>query len=316
MQVMNNGSERIGKRGVRIELGEALLSLYAFVCTTVSLVRTSSSNDVINTATRCLANLGLDEANIAKLQQLGVLQQLTRLLAGEDCQSTIGNKCKQSILRGIRILCSNPESRYELKMLERTTSIIECLKSDDEELAQSALQALEVITQDCDPDALRPLCDKQTVQCVIRLCNHVKSSIRKSAINLLLNCTKSSDGRVVLSSAGGVETLVAAMESNTKDSNTFKEVVCGACICCREVVSRQRLRDSGGLEKLIKMLSQEEHSGLYHNIMAALVCYYFDENTLKVMVKNLGLLGALKHHLELMTTKPLEGIGTEGSEGD
>lgn len=266
----------------------------------MKILQESTSSDVINTAARCLANLGLDEVNITILQQHGLMQHIVRLLSRDNC-SVASNKCKQSLLRCARILISNPECRDELKSLEGVNLIVDCLRSHDEEVALSALQPLEILAQDGDPDALRPLYDIQAIQCVIRFCNHSKASVRKSAMHLLLNCTKNSDGRIVLSSAGGVETLVAAIESSSKDLVMFQAVVCGACICCREVVSRQRLRDCGGLHKLIKMLSVEEHSGLYHNIMAALVCYYFDENTLKVMVRQMGLLGALKYHLELTT---------------
>ena len=285
-----------------------ILHHLSLVCTNthaVKILRESSSNDVINTAARCLANLGLNEANLATLQQHGVMQHLIRQLS-RDASSAACNKCKQSLLRCVRILTSNASCRDELKSLDGVSLIVDCLKSHDEEVGLSALQSLEVLTQDGDPDTLRPLYEVQAVQCIIRFCNHVKSSVRKSAMTLLLKCTKSSDGRVVLSSAGGVETLVAAMESTSKDLDTFKAIVCGACVCCREVVSRQRLRDCGGLHKLIKMLSQEEHSGLYHNIMAALVCYYFDENTLKVMVRQMGFLGALRYHLELMTRSSSE----------
>lgn len=271
----------------------------------MKILQESSSSDVINTTARCLANLGLDEVNITILQQHGLIQHIVRLLSRDNC-SAASNKCKQSLLRCSRILSSNQDCRDELKSLEGVSLIVECLKSHDEEVGLSALQPLEVLAQEGDPDALRPLYEAQAMQRVIRFCNHSKVSVRRSAMNLLLNCTKNSDGRVVLSSAGGVETLVAAMESTSKDSDMFQAVVCGACVCCREVVSRQRLRDCGGLHRMIKMLSVEEHSGLYHNIMAALVCYYFDENTLKVMVRQMGLLGALKHHLELTTKEALQ----------
>lgn len=256
---------------------------------------------MLNTAARCLANLGLDEANIATLQRHGLIQLLTHLLSRDDCSAS-RYKCKQSLLRCVRILCSQPECRDELKAVDGIHFVVECLTSHEEEVSVAALQLLEVLSQDTsDPDTLRPLCDVQAIQSVIRLCNHIKSSVKSSALLLLLYCTKSSDGRVALSSAGGVETLVAAMESTRNDPIMFTDVVRGACVCCREVVSRQRLRDCGGLQKIIKMLSQDEHKDLYHNIMAALVCYYFDENTLKVMVRQLGLLAVIKHHLELMT---------------
>ena len=277
--------------------------MYVLLFHTVKILQASSSNDVINAAARCLANLAVDEVNTTRLRQHGIMQLFVRHLSRDD-NSSASHKCRQSILRGVRILGSSSMFRDELKSLEGVSLVVECLKHDVEEVSLSALQALEVlISQDVDPDTLRPLCDLQAVQRVVQLCNHQKTSVRKSAFQLLLSCTKISDGRVVLSSAGGVETLVAAMESMPKDSSMFKAVVCGACVCCREVNSRQRLRDCGGLHKLIKMLSQEEHSDLYHTIMTALICYYFDENTLKVMVKQLGLLGALRYHLELMAKK-------------
>ena len=274
-----------------------------FLYFTVKILQSSSSIDVINTASRCLANLAVDEANTTKLQLHGVMRHFMRLLSRDD-NTSASHKCRQSILRGVRILCSSSKLRDELKSLEGVNLVVECLKHDVEEVSLSALQVLEVlILQDADPDALRPLCELQAVQCIVRLCNHQKTSVRKSAFQLLLSCTKISDGRVVLSSAGGVETLVGAMESVPKESSMFNAVVCGACVCCREVNSRQRLRDCGGLHKLIKMLSLDEHSDLHHTIMTALVCYYFDENTLKVMVRQLGLLGALRYHLEHMTKR-------------
>ena len=286
----------------------------------MKILQSSSSNDVINSASRCLANLAIDDAHAATLQQHGLMRHFTSLLSRDD-NSPASHKCRQSILRGVRILlCSSSTFRDELKSLEGVTLIVECLKHDVEEVSLSALQALEALMfqEDTDPDTLRPLCELRAMQCIVRLCNHQKTSVRKSAFQLLLCCTKISDGRVVLSSAGGVETLVGAMESIPEDSAMFNDVVRGACVCCREVNSRQRLRDCGGLHKLIKMLSQDRHSELYHTIMTALVCYYFDENTLKVMVRQLGLLGAMKYHLALMIKRsssdkmPVEEIDQSG----
>lgn len=271
----------------------------------MKILQSSSSNDVINSASRCLANLAVDDTHATKLHQHGLMRHFTSLLSRDD-NSPASHKCRQSILRAIRILCSSAKFRDNLKSLEGVSVIMDCLKHDVEEVSLSALQTLETLMmqEDADPDTLRPLCELQAVQCIVRLCNHQKTSVRKSAFQLLLCCTKISDGRVVLSSAGGVETLVGAMESIPEDSSMFNDVVRGACVCCREVNSRQRLRDCGGLHKLIKMLSQDKHSELYHTIMTALVCYYFDENTLKVMVRQLGLLGAMKYHLVLMTKRP------------
>lgn len=282
----------------------------------VKILQESSSPDVINTAARCLANLGLTEAHIPTLQQRSLIDHLTRHLARDD-RSLPGNRCRQSLLRCLRIFCSAPECRDEFKLLDGVGVVVDCLTCGDEEVVLSALQTLEVLMTDSDPDTMRPLYQVQAVQNIIRYCSHAKPSVRQSAIVVLLNCTKSSDGRVALSSAGGVETLVAAMEQTAQSSSMFHSVVCGTCVCCREVICRQRLRDCGGLRRLIKMLSEEEHSGLYSNIMTALVCYYFDETSLKVMVREMGLLAAIKYHLELIakaSTAPAVEVEDQHSE--
>ena len=261
-----------------------------------------------------LANLALDEDSIQPMLERGVMPHLSQILARD--QRLVNAGCKRSLLRAIRVFSKSSEFREDLKTSDGMPPIVDCLKSDEEELALAAVQTLEAVTQYSDLDLIQPLCTKLSMQSIIRYCNHTRKSVRKSAMNVLLNCAKSSDGRIALSSAGGVETLIAYMESSSKDSTIFNEVVCAVCICCRDVPSRQRLRDCGGLERLIRLLLNEEHVFLHNNIMSALVCYYFDESTLKFMVKRLGLLKALTYHLQEMTKRSLAVTSTTMDEED
>ncbi len=82
--------------------------------------------------------------------------------------------------------------------------------------------------------------------------------------------------------------------------------MCALCMCCRDAMSRQRLRDCGGLEKMIAMLADEGHAHLHGSIMGALVAFYFDEITLKQMVTKMKLLRALNYHLQILSKKKRE----------
>ena len=265
---------------------------------TVRILRTGSHPDLLNTAARLIANLALDHTHIPTLQSLGVVPALTSILT----RGVITNTCKRSVLRAIRIFSSNPECREEVKSCDGAQAIVDCLQSQDSDVAVSAIQTLQVLTQDSDPDIVALLCNKTAMQLITRYCSHSEALVRESSMNLLLNSAKISDGRVALSSAGGVETLVGFVETYIDNPSVLQEVVSATCLCCRDVISRQRLRDCGGLQRLISMLSQEKSVCLHGNILSALVCYYFDEATLKVLVKGMGLLTALVFHLKNMAS--------------
>ena len=252
------------------------------------------------------ANLGIDRPHVSALHKHAVVSQLSQLLD----QPETDLDCKRMIIRALRMLCRVQECLEELKQSDGMPLILDCLKSDHVELAMGALHVLEVVSAGGDPDILQCLCNKEVMQYVIRYCNHSKNKVRRRGINILLNVAKVLDGRIALSSAGGVETLVAFMESSDKQSDIFREVVCALCTCCRDVLSRQRLRDCGGLERLIALLRDPSHASLHRNIVVALVCYYFDENTLKLMVMKMGLQQSLTYHLKTMISKDEDTVAT------
>lgn len=264
----------------------------------VGYLQTSTNSDAVGTTARLLANLALNPAHVLTMHQHSVVAQLSRLLA----QGNMDVNCKKNVVRALRLFCSVRECFEELKQSDGIPLLLDCFKSDHVELALGALQAIEVMSADADTDVLQWLCNKTTMQCVVRYCNHSKPKVKQRAMNVLLNSVKVPYGRTALSSAGGVETLVAFMESTDRNSSIFHSVVHALCTCCRHVNSRQRLRDCGGLERLIHMLADPAHVILHGDIMAALVCYYFDENTLKLMVTKMGLLQTLCYHLKQMAS--------------
>ena len=267
-----------------------------YAVSTVDILSNTRQCDTLNTAARLVANLALDVPNIATLQADGAIRVLVNSL------NKGSNPCKRSVLRALRLLAVSSDCRDEVVSVEGVQAVADCLQSTDSNVTVAAIQTLQALTH--DSDSLVPLCNKTTLQLIVRHCHHSQANVRESAMKVLLNTAKCSDGRIALSSAGGIETLVGFMESYSEQVSTQHEVVSAVCLCCRDVISRQRLRDCGGLAKLIAMLSQDEHSAIYNNILSALVCYYFDEATLKTMVKSMGLIKALVFHLNRESSEP------------
>ena len=276
--------------------------VYIFL-TSVSILKNATTSAVLNTTSRVIANLALDTENIALIQEHGIMRELSQALFSQVTDSG----CKQSMLRAVRILSDDSECREELKENEGLLAICECLKSEDDAIGSAALQTTEVLlTQESDPDIVQALCSHQAVPSIVKFCSHPKTKIRKEAVNVLLQCARNSDGRVAMGSGGGVETLVKHLKMCDPAVPIYGEVTCALCACCRDVISRQRLRDCGGLVRLIEILSKPELAPLHGDVLSALICYYFDENTLKFMVKGLSLLKALTYQLQEMTKRPVQ----------
>ena len=269
----------------------------------VGVLRSSTRPAILNTSARVMANLAVDEANVATIHQLEVVKALVHALWLESVDSG----CKQSVLRALRILCANIECLEELKSCDGLVSVVECLKNEEWGVAWAALQAVEVLIRYGDPDVIQVLSSNGALPLIVKFCTHPKPKVSKEALQVLLCCSKSCEGRVALSSAGGVEVMVNYLDTPTASSSTFQEVASAVCLCCREALCRQRLRDCGGLEKLINMFSKEDFVSLHSSILSALICYYFDENTLKFMVKRLGLLRALTYQLQELSRRPQSG---------
>ena len=276
---------------------QAGLNTDVYIPLTVGYLQSSTDADAAGTAARLLANLALDQAHIPALHKCGVVRHLSQLLA----RGNVDVNCRKNVVRALRLLCGVQECLEELKQSDGVPLLLECLKAENVDLALGALQAMEVVSGEGDQEVLQWLCSKEIMQCVVRYCNHSKPRVKQRAMNVLLNSAHILDGRMALSSAAGVETMVAFMESSEKASTIFHKVVCALCTCCRDVISRQRLRDCGGLERLITMLADPTHSSLHGHMMAALVCYYFDETTLKLMVTRMGLVQTLCYHLREIT---------------
>ena len=264
-----------------------------------SVLTHSETPATLCTVARLVANLALDPSHIPRLQGVGVVRELSHALF---FQAASDPGSKLSVLRALRVLSSNGGCREELKSSEGLPGLVECLKSTDEKVAASALHTLHVLLVDSDPDVVQALVTHKGLSPVVRLCNHGEQEVGDWAVEVLVMCARVSEGRVGLHSTGGVECLLGRLQELEADQRLFPSLVGALCASCKDVGGRQRMRDCGGLETLIHLLGSPDHPSLHPDILSALVCYYFDEQSLKFMVKRLGLLRVLTFHLQRMSS--------------
>lgn len=269
----------------------------------MSALTHAHSPATLGTAARLLANMAVDPNNIPRLQEMGVVRELSHALF---FQTGLDSACKLSVLRAVRLLSNSSRCREEIKTSEGLPGLVDCLKSSEEKIATSALHTLHVLLQDRDPDVIQALAANVGLPQMVKLSAHSDCNVSRRAVEILVSCAKASEGRVSLSSAGGVECLLQHLDSN---SSLFSAIATALCAICRDVLGRQRMRDSGGLDRLIQMLMDPELAPLHGDILSALVCYYFDEHSLKFMVKRLGLLKALTYQLQQMLASSEAEVG-------
>lgn len=274
----------------------------------VSALTHAHSPATLGTAARLIANMALDPNNIPRLQEMGVVRELSHALF---FQTGLDSACKLSVLRAVRLLSNCSHCREEIKTSEGLPGLMSCLKSVEEKVATSALHTVHVLLQDRDPDVIQALATNLGLPQVVQLTGHSDCNVSRRAVEILVSCAKASEGRVSLSSAGGVECLLQHLESN---SSLFSAIATALCAICRDVLGRQRMRDSGGLERLIQMLMDPALAPLHGDILSGLVCYYFDEHSLKFMVKRLGLLKALTYQLQQMLASSEAEVGEREEE--
>lgn len=274
------------------------------------LLTECSSPHVLNTVARAVGNIVSSGRflSVSKGDVFVMVRELTRIVS---VQGDIG--CLQSSLRAMRLLGADGALREEMKLCETLTIIAaRCLREETQmPVLSAALHTLEqlVVGSSCSsPELLATLWSSgnELLSCISGYVYHSEHSLRQRAVSILCECAQHCDGKPALSRAGGIEALVKMLSDKTADEQMLPQVVSSLCLCCRDVHSRQKMRDCGGLGILIDMLRDDQLVALHSDILSALVCYYFDENTLRFMVRCLGLLRSLVHQLASMAAKAKE----------
>lgn len=261
---------------------------------------TSSYPRILNPTCRTLANImshvsfpGWDHTFMNS-----IVQSLTKLI------STITeSSCLQSALRTLRKVLVYVKNSNEYFLIHRTLfGVLQCLRTQEEDLSSSALSVFETCFTSGFPDLVSILWEgeHEGLSMIIGLVRIGCSS--RGGVGILCHVAKNINGKAVLSRAGGIELLTQCLteqeNKGDKEKGQSSLIIDALCHCCRDVHGRQKVRECGALQVLINLLQSDEHSSFHHDILSALICYYFDEQTLQFMIRRLGLIKGLLYHLK------------------
>lgn len=256
---------------------------------------------VLNTVCRTIGNIYSSLATSTAYRHGMFVQEITRIfLTYKD------SGCLQSALRTIRKLSSTGTINEDLRMARTIPAIVICLNIRDRDVSVAALKSLDAMISSSDGDYLISQLwspDIAPLRMLVDSAQVDDGILDNMVIVLLCKCVQHMDGKASVSRAGGIDLLVKYFMGCSKDSDLYLTVLDSLCLCCRDVHGRQKIRDLNGLQMLIDIVQEDSLSSYHENVFSALICYYFDEHTLRHMVMKLNLMKSLVHHLSLFSSK-------------
>lgn len=249
------------------------------------------SISIRNRAARALANLAENDQNAMVIDELGAVEELVKLL-----QETNDSDCQQTVLRGLRILCTTQGRKKTIYDQGGVKTVVEFLKSDKQVIVGCSVKAIAEFTKNCSKEIAQQIQEFEGIKEIIKLSNCDKASVSSAAFMTIVNLCVHAQVRVSIGREGGIDVLYKQAKMNSSSHMTLKALE-GLCYCCREAVNRNRVYECGGIELLLKELSSSEHPSLHQKIITAFNCFYYHEKCLQLLLNN-GIVAALLTYLK------------------
>ncbi|KAJ8044141.1 Rho-related BTB domain-containing protein 1 [Holothuria leucospilota] len=129
---------------------------------------------------------------------------------------------------------------------------------------------------------------------ILKLMKTAKQSISDQALVLLNNLMNCKEVRLAVGRCGEIPEFVKLCE-DASHSNFLPYLQCFA-LCCKESVNRAKVRQSDGLDVLLKVLKNSEGMQERHVALAGLVQFYHDNLALKYLCTK-GLIKSITTYL-------------------
>jgi len=280
------------------------LFLKTFIAT---LLKNTTSTKIFNCLARLIGNIAKDPENLLALQESQALPELAKGLA--ICEDI---DCRQSIIRALNILARYKNCRKVIYDNEGFTGLLQCLKSENNKVTTAALIATETFISSKEPEFAAELCTNGGMLTVVKLMTE-QSKCFKPSLSIISVCVGMPECRGDVGTSGAVEALIK-MASDPQYNNFLSRMLVILCTSCNDVIGRQKMKDFGGLELLIKKLSDHEYVHLHTNILSAITHYYFDETTIRYMVERLDLHKTLVSGLSTAETSDNSSVHSSENE--
>ncbi|XP_022787570.1 armadillo repeat-containing protein 5-like [Stylophora pistillata] len=254
------------------------------------VLKNNGKTSILNRTSRAVANLAADELSVQVMEELGVIHELVKCFT-----KTSDSDCQQSVLRALRMVCTNSERKKAIVDLDAIKTIMEVLQSDKPSLVNCCIKTVAELTKECSKEFAQQVQDCGSVKYIVKLTSSDLLQVRNSATLSLANLAHHAHVRVCIGSEGGIEALTEQLKKDELGHVTVKAIE-GLCYCCREGINRLRVRDSSALELLLKILLSGKWLSLEKKIVAAFAQFCHSEVDLEILL-NGDLVPGLMNHL-------------------
>ena len=224
----------------------------------------------------------------------GILISLVNLLPLYESQV-----CSVTIHRTLWSICKNATLVECAVSADGFQSLIKTLESDTGRILKSTLKVLHRffrITNGSERICLRVL----AVNGLPLLLSLMQKDRPEEELRMVSDCLHYMivvpRVRVSICGTNFIEVCVEEL-SKEVDSQRFKNAFSSLCLCAMEAMNRSRMRGSGALQKLVKLLGESKYSKFHFQIVSTFVCFVFDDPSLDTMLRA-GLLTSLHLYLE------------------
>lgn len=205
-----------------------------------------------------------------------------------------------TILRTLWATCSSLPLICAASLATEFPSVVKALSSENENVAKAALKVLHKFLRCTDGN--EPIVGLRILESDgLPLLLAVMQKDWKESDNCMVSYSLYRMIGIpqvrVSNSCTDVIHFCATELSQDCNSKRFKNSLLSLCLCAMEAINRNKLRCTGALEKLVKLLGDPVYAQHHFQIVSTFVCFLFDEPSLDVMLRA-GLLSNLLSYLE------------------
>ena len=256
-----------------------------------------------------VADLGLEEDSSLPSR---VSEAIVRHL-----RSVVQANCRQSLLRSVRHLTLIPTCKSQLLRRHLVPQICQFLEAEHEEVTSATLRCLEALCITDHTEVVMQLARVSQFSLLVKGTTCSDPATAHTAVNILLACGRVPECRVNLGSSGAVQVFIRMLTGGERqEPEVRKKILKVLCLCCRDVVSRRKMKAHDGLSVLVKELRSSEYGvddPIIKSILEGFMCYYFDDLSLRFMVQKLDLARVLGNRLQelVATMRAVESKGMQ-----
>ena len=277
----------------------------------VKIISSLAEEKILGRACRVIANLAMNETATSGFHSKETVRLLQKTL--RDVQ---GAKAKGAAIRAIRILCEKKGKNRKICAETNAIALImtTLLETNDIELIKIIVKSIAILTDDthrnsgaCGSKEANHILVQQieegsnefgkfielmsSDQIIISGANHkISRHIWIPAMTVLANLSYHQNLRPKLGNSGIIPAFVKRLQNNDTvlSSKQFFQGVNALCLYCQESVNRLKLRELGGLQYFVSVISSNKphHRAVHKKILESLVRFGYDNISMKVIIVN------------------------------